>query len=205
MHLFDQRAFGVILLVLLGGLVAVKKATTGSLLTDRPKGGLWLWLVHVFNMSFLLVASPLAAILLTIGRLDVIDATRVTVGAPWLVAVLEAAGLALCAAGHVLMAWALIRMGTGYQVGGSDPRPGDRLLAVGPYRLVRHPMYTAALCIALGLACLTQSLAYAAVFVVYVALIAALIPGEEEALRRTYGESYLRYQREVRRVVPLLF
>jgi protein-S-isoprenylcysteine O-methyltransferase Ste14 len=205
MHLFDQRTLGVILLALLLGLVVAKKATTGSLLTDRPKGGVWLWLVHIFNMSFLLVASPLAAILLTIGRLDVLDATRLTFGVPWLLVVLEAAGLALCAVGHALMAWALIRMGTGYQVGGSEPRPGDRLLAVGPYRLVRHPMYSAALCIALGLAFLTQSWAYAAVFGIYVVLITALIPSEEEALRRVYGERYISYQREVRRLVPLVY
>jgi protein-S-isoprenylcysteine O-methyltransferase Ste14 len=118
---------------------------------------------------------------------------------------LEAAGLALCAAGYLLMTWALLRMGTGYQVGGSDPRPGDRMVAVGPYKLVRHPMYAAALLIALGLAGLTQSLACVGVFVVYVAVVLVLIPGEEGALRRTYGERYVRYQREVWRLVPFLY
>jgi protein-S-isoprenylcysteine O-methyltransferase Ste14 len=205
MHLLDQRTLGVILLVLLGMLVAAKRIATGSIMKDRPRGGFALWFVHVFNMFFLLVVNPLAAILLATRQLDAVDPTRLALGTPWLVAGLEAAGLALCAAGYLLMAWALLRMGAGYQVGGCEPRPGDRLIAAGPYTLVRHPMYAAALLIALGLAGLTQSLACVGVFVVYVALILSLIPGEEEALRRTYGERYVRYQREVRRLVPLLY
>jgi len=77
------------------------------------------------------------------------------------------------------MAWALIDLGRGYQVGGSAPRPDDRLVTAGPYRFVRHPMYAAALAISLGLSLLLQSAVFAAVFGIYLALILALIPAEE--------------------------
>jgi protein-S-isoprenylcysteine O-methyltransferase Ste14 len=204
MNILGQRTLGIILLVLLGALVAVKKLATGSLFKDRPSGGLGLWLVHIFNMGFLLVVNPLVAVLLTTGRLAALDPTRPPLDAAWPVLGLEAAGLALCVAGYALMAWALLRMGTGYQVGGCAPRPGDRLLTGGPYRLVRHPLYAAALFISFGLASLAQSLALAAVFCAYVVLLAALIPAEEKVLQRIYGESYDRYRQEVGAVFPRL-
>jgi protein-S-isoprenylcysteine O-methyltransferase len=115
---------------------------------------------------------------------------------------LEAAGLALYVSGYILMGWALIRLGGNYQLGGSDPRASDVMVVAGPYRLVRHPMYTAALSISLGLACLTQSLAGFAVFAVYLILIALLMPLEEEGLRRAYGEQYAAYERKTGRLIP---
>ncbi len=77
MHLCDQRTLGVILLVSLALVVVVKKAATRSLLTDRPERGVGLWLVHVFNMFFLLVVNPLVAVLLTSRRMDAFDPTLI--------------------------------------------------------------------------------------------------------------------------------
>lgn len=85
--------------------------------------------------------------------------------------------------------------------------PLERLMRssqLGHIRLVRHPMYTAALCISLGLACLIQSLAYLGALCVYLVLIVLLIPVEEEGLRRAYGERYVAYQQEVKKVLPFL-
>jgi protein-S-isoprenylcysteine O-methyltransferase Ste14 len=205
MHLFDQRTLGVILLVLLALVVAVKKAATRSLLTDRPERGIGLWAVHGFNMFFLLVVNPAAAILLALRRLDGIDPTRLDVGSSWAVMGVEAAGLALCVVGYLLMAWSLATMRRVYQVGGSAPRAADHLVTAGPYRVVRHPMYAAALCISLGLAALTQSLALAAVFATYVVVLVALIPVEEAGLRRAYGDGYATYQQSAWRVVPFVY
>jgi len=66
-------------------------------------------------------------------------------------------------------------------------------------------MYTAALCISLGLACLIQSLAFFSVFCIYLVLILLLIPVEEEGLRRAYGERYISYQQRAKKLVPLFF
>ncbi len=70
-----------------------------------------------------------------------------------LITVLEMAGLVIYVLGYLLMAWALIKLGSNYQLGGSTPRSRDKMVMDGPYRWVRHPMYTAALNISLGLAC----------------------------------------------------
>lgn len=107
--------------------------------------------------------------------------------------------------GYFLMAWALIKLGNNYQVGGSAPRVVDEMIGNGPYRLCRHPMYTAALCISLGLALLIQSLAFFSVFAIYLVLIILLIPVEEEGLRRAYGKPYIAYQQKAKRLVPLFF
>jgi protein-S-isoprenylcysteine O-methyltransferase len=118
---------------------------------------------------------------------------------------LEIGGMVSYLVGYLLMAWALLNLGGNYQVGGNPPRLSDEMVIVGPYRIVRHPMYTAALCISLGLACLIQSLAFLSVFCTYVTLIILLVPGEEDGLRRAYGKQYIAYQQRVKRIVPLFY
>ena len=204
MHLFDQRILGTIILFLLGMLVITKQTATGSIL-DKPKGKLLVQVVNIFNLFFLLIANPLVAILLITGHLETFDPTRLSIGAAWLLRALESVGLLLYLAGYFLMAWALISLRGNYQLGGSPPRIVDKLIVTGPYRFVRNPMYTAALCIALGLSCLTQSLACFAVFCVYLALILLLIPMEEEGMRQAYGEQYVTYQRKVKKLLPLFY
>ncbi len=204
MHLLGQRPLGILILLLLALLVAVKKIATGSAL-ERPAGPPLLLVVNTFNLFFLLVINPVAAVLLIAGRADALDPARIAIGAVRLRTAAEVAGLFLYVAGVLLMAWALATLGASYQLGGLAPRPGDAMVARGPYRLVRHPMYAAALSLALGLACLLQSWAVGCVFVVYLGLIVVLIPREEEGLRRTYGDGYAAYARKVRRLLPLVY
>jgi protein-S-isoprenylcysteine O-methyltransferase Ste14 len=204
MHLLDQRILGLIILFLLAGLVITKQVATGRIL-DQPKGNLLVRLVNIFNLFFLLVVNPLAAILLITRRIGTLDPTHVAIGAPWLLMVLDILGLAAYVMGYVLMAWALIRLGRSYQLGGSAPRAQDRMVMDGPYGLVRHPMYTAALSISLGLAFLIQSWCFACVFCIYLALILLLIPLEEESLRRAYGDQYAAYERRTRKLIPFAY
>jgi len=156
MHLLDQKILGIAILLLLGMLVIVKQVATGFIL-DKPKGNLLVQLVNVFNLFFLLVVNPLAALLLIADRLPKSDPTHIAIHTHWMTTVLEIAGLVVCGAGYLLMAWALITLGRNYQLGGSAPRSEDKLISDGPYSLIRHPMYTAAMGIALGLAFLIQS------------------------------------------------
>ena len=205
MHLLDQRTLGIVILLLLAVLVITKQRATGSILKDKPKGNLRVWLTHIFNLFFLLLANPLAALLLITKHLESVDPTHLALGMPWLQMGVEIGGIALYAMGFLLMAWALESLGRHYQAGGSDPRFSDEMVMKGPYRLIRHPMYSAALGISLGLACLIQSLALFSVFCIYLVLIIFLIPAEEEKLRRAYGEQYIAYQKKVKTLIPLFF
>jgi len=204
MNLLDQRILGIAILFLLGTLVTIKRVATSSIL-DKPKGNLMVQLVNIFNLFFLLVVNPLAAILLITGSLAMIDPTYTIINEPWVLMVLEIVGLVLYVTGYLLMAGALITLGRNYQLGGSAPRSEDKMVMDGPYRLVRHPMYTAALSISLGLACLIQSWAFLCVFCIYLVLIFPLIPMEEDELQKAYGEQYGAYQQKTRKLVPFVY
>jgi protein-S-isoprenylcysteine O-methyltransferase Ste14 len=204
MYLLDQTTVGIVLLVLLGMLVIVKQLATGSMI-EMPTGSRLMRLANSFNLLFLLVVIPLAAILLITGNAGAIDPTHMVITAPWLAQALEIVGLLLTVIGYLFMAWALICLGRRYQLGGNAPRKTDQLTIVGPYKLVRHPMYTAVLCISLGLACLLQSWAFLAVFVIYLVLLSGLIPVEEAGLQQAYGEPYRAYQQRVRKLVPFVY
>jgi protein-S-isoprenylcysteine O-methyltransferase Ste14 len=200
----DQRLLGIAILILLGTLVTVKRVSTGSIL-DRPNGGLLVQFVNIFNLFFLLVVNPLAAGLLITGRLAILAPTHLITDEPWITIVLEIVGLVMYGIGYLLMAWALITLGHNYQLGGNAPRTEDNLVIGGPYRLVRHPMYTAALSISLGLVCLIQAWAFLFAFCTYLVLIFLLIPMEENELQAAYGEQYGAYRQKTRKLIPFVY
>ncbi len=79
------------------------------------------------------------------------------------------------------------------------------MVVQGVYRFVRHPMYSAALCISLGLALLIQSVAFFGVFAVYMVLILRLVPAEEAELRKAYGAEYAEYARKTSKLLPAIY
>lgn len=201
MHLINQRALGILIVILLGLLVVIKIMATGSIL-EKPKGSFLFWVVNIFNLLFLLIINPLAAILLITEKMEAVDPSFLVINNGLILLLVEIGGLIIYLSGFFLMAWALIRLGINYQLGGVDPRSSDRMVINGPYKFIRHPMYTAALCIALGLACLIQSIICLVLFCIYLLLIILLIPKEEESLVRAYGETYKQYQQKVGKLVP---
>jgi protein-S-isoprenylcysteine O-methyltransferase Ste14 len=203
MHLLDQRTLGIVILLLLGLLIVAKRAATGSII-DLPKGSIQARLADGFNLFFLLIVNPLAAVLLIARRMDALDPTHLAISGPWLLTV-EIVGMVLYGLGFLLMSWALLTLRGNYQVGGSAPRAADRMVLAGPYRFIRHPMYAAALSIALGLVGLIQSVACLVIFCIYLVLIVRLIPVEEEGLGQAYHERFITYRQHTRRLVPFLY
>ena len=107
------------------------------------------------------------------------------------------------AAGAALYFWCVWNFAA---VGGGTPGPWDaprRVVARGPYRWVRNPIYLAALLVVLGEAWLFASprlLAYAAAMAFCFHLF---VTGyEERTLARRFGPAYLEYQRAVPRWIP---
>jgi protein-S-isoprenylcysteine O-methyltransferase Ste14 len=92
--------------------------------------------------------------------------------------------------------------------GGGTPNPADpprRLVAQGPYRLVRNPMYVACTVIIAGECVFTGApwlLRYLAGTLLVVEGLVRL--WEEPQMRRRYGEDYARYCAEVGRWFPRL-
>jgi protein-S-isoprenylcysteine O-methyltransferase Ste14 len=115
----------------------------------------------------------------------------------------QVAGVLLGAAGAAL---ALMCILTFAVVGRGTPAPFDpprRLVARGPYRFVRNPMYLGAGFALAGAAAFYQSmplLAYAGLFLLVTHLFVVLY--EEPTLRRTFEGDYEAYCREVGRWWP---
>jgi protein-S-isoprenylcysteine O-methyltransferase Ste14 len=203
MHLLDQRYLGFAIVALLGAMVISKWVATGTIL-DRPSGSWLAWIADIYKLMFLLIANPLAAVGLIAHRLETADPTHLLVSVRWLQDGLAAGGLLLYGLGCLLLAAAFVMLGQSFRAEGAAPSL-DRLMTGGPYRFVRHPMYTGLLCLSLGLSCMTQSLACFAVFGIYLLLILRLVDMEEDELRRAYGDQYRLYQREVRKLVPRVY
>jgi protein-S-isoprenylcysteine O-methyltransferase Ste14 len=98
-----------------------------------------------------------------------------------------------------LGAWAVVI----FHQEGQRPEPWEpspTLVARGPFRFTRNPMYVAMLLICLGVAVLTDSLWIVLLTPVAAwALLRFAILPEEAYLERKFGESYLSYKRRVRR------
>ncbi len=83
--------------------------------------------------------------------------------------------------------------------------PPRTMVISGPYRYVRNPMMLGVFCLLIGEAIFLQSRWVALWFAMFCTGQYIYIRFEEEpALRRRYGEQYLRYCREVPRWIPRL-
>jgi protein-S-isoprenylcysteine O-methyltransferase Ste14 len=112
-------------------------------------------------------------------------------------------GALLMVAGSTLLLAGLVRLGRGLT---PLPYPKDeaQLIETGPFGLVRHPMYSGGLVLALGWALCMRSwltLAYVVVLFVFLDLKSRR---EEKWLAGKYP-AYAHYQRRVRKLIPFIY
>jgi protein-S-isoprenylcysteine O-methyltransferase Ste14 len=146
------------------------------------------------NFLFTLVAPVSGAVLLPRWVLKRFDNAA---------AATEWPAVAVIAVGVTLYLWCLWVFAA---VGRGTPGPWDaprHMVAVGPYRWVRNPIYLAALLVVLGEAWLFLSpplVAYAGAMAISCHLF--VVGYEEPTLRRRFGDSYEAYLRTVHRWMP---
>lgn len=107
----------------------------------------------------------------------------------------------------VFLAATLRTWGTAYlrkEVVHDSAQHSDRLVADGPFRYTRNPLYLAALPMAAGIGVLASRLGFAFLIAANWIFFYRLIFREEESLRREQGEQYLAYCRSVPRFWPSL-
>jgi len=116
---------------------------------------------------------------------------------------LRPVGLVLVALGGLLALTCVLSFAL---VGRGTPAPFDAprdVVAAGPHRWVRNPMYLGALLVLFGVGVLLRSPAALAVAVGFFALAHLFVLlYEEPTLERRFGASYRRYRSEVRRWLP---
>jgi len=117
----------------------------------------------------------------------------------------QIAAMVLSLLGAALALWSILTFAF---IGRGTPAPFDpprRLVIRGPYRFVRNPMYIGAGLALAGAALYYGSwpfLAYAMGFFLVMHIV--VVSHEEPTLRRSFGEDYEAYCRQVRRWWPRL-
>jgi protein-S-isoprenylcysteine O-methyltransferase Ste14 len=166
---------------------------------DREGGALQgengLRLVAVLRLLSLLVLLPLLGYLLnpawvTWAQLDLPAWAR------WL----GAAGGALAVP---LATWVLSSIGTNISPSHAT-RAGHQLVTHGPYRWVRHPLYSAGLLLCVSLTLLTALWTLGVGMLIPLAVLLWRTPREEARLVETFGEEYRAYMRRTGRFFPRL-
>jgi protein-S-isoprenylcysteine O-methyltransferase Ste14 len=107
------------------------------------------------------------------------------------------------AAAFALMVWARITFGRRSFHATADPTEGG-LVTTGPYRFVRHPIYTAVCVFVVAGACAHTSFIAAGLALLVFAGTLARILAEEHLLLRRYPE-YAQYAAKTKRMLPHVF
>jgi protein-S-isoprenylcysteine O-methyltransferase Ste14 len=120
-------------------------------------------------------------------------------------AVAFAAGMVVLLAGLVLRGWSFKALGQYFThtVMVSSDQP---VIASGPYRVLRHPSYTAIILAAIGIGLATANWAdLAGLLLLTLTALLWRIRVEEVALMTTLGDRYCAYAAQHRRLVPLVW
>jgi len=108
-------------------------------------------------------------------------------------------GWAVFAAGSILFWYAAFR-----HKASLVPREGYTLFNEGPYRYMRHPIYTGGIFGAAGLALVAPAWEVWMVWGVLVASLCVLIALEEAELRKRYNGAYTAYCKHTARLIPFV-
>jgi protein-S-isoprenylcysteine O-methyltransferase len=117
----------------------------------------------------------------------------------WTPGLLPAIGSILCVAGIALAIWARLHLGRNW-----SPAPalkeGHELVTSGPYRLVRHPIYTGIITALFGsgLVSIAALIALAVVGGMFIWRVGA----EERLMLQQFPDAYPEYKRHTRALIP---
>ena len=110
-------------------------------------------------------------------------------------------GVALTALGCAFAIWARIFIGANWS-SSVQVKVGHKLMRGGPYRFVRHPIYTGLLVAMLGTGIVKDHVSSLVGFFLLVAGFWVKSRMEEEFMRRTFGAEYEEYARGTGGLVP---
>jgi len=81
-------------------------------------------------------------------------------------------------------------------------RNDHQLVTSGPYRYIRHPLYTAGLLLFVGLGLLAANIVILVLGVLAIVLVTLRLPQEEHHLIERFGDDYRDYMRATGRYLP---
>jgi protein-S-isoprenylcysteine O-methyltransferase Ste14 len=110
---------------------------------------------------------------------------------------------AIALAGLAVMLWARVILGRNWS-GGVAFKEGHELVMSGPYRLVRHPIYSGLLLMALGWAVWRGRYSGFWGLVVLVLLFWIKARAEEQLMIQHFGDAYRGYKARVKALIPYI-
>jgi protein-S-isoprenylcysteine O-methyltransferase Ste14 len=189
-HMSDALRLSSLALFAVGPVVAVlallRRESRPSATKCRIKG--WRWYVPVVLLPVEWLLPP-ALIALRVGEIDV----------GWLP--VRVVGLAVGLAGAVLLVWASVLLGR-FLLHEAAIREDHALVASGPYRFVRHPVYTGYLALLLGSGVASLNVWLLLLWPVSLLGILIQVASEEQLLTAKFGKDFERYVGQVGRLVP---
>jgi len=113
-------------------------------------------------------------------------------------------GVLLIVLGSLLRRYCFRTLGE-YFTGDVKARPDQPVITSGPYRLVRHPSYTAGMMMFIGIGLALGSwFSFALLTFATIATYAYRVAVEERVLLETIGEPYGSYMKERKRFIPYI-
>ena len=113
-------------------------------------------------------------------------------------------GLVLVIAGVFLACWARHTLGRNWSVAAQLKREHE-LIQSGPYRFVRHPIYSGLLLAFLGTAVMIGEWRALVAFAIILASFLYKFRVEESLLRMHFGDSYFQYASRTRALIPTVY
>lgn len=114
-------------------------------------------------------------------------------------------GIGLGVVGTLLLLWVHHTLGSYFSVPGVV-RDRQSLVTTGPYRWVRHPMYTVLLLVTIVYFLISANLFLGVLWVGWiVGTVASMLRDEEAALIQKFGDEYRIYMRRTGRFLPRAF
>ena len=178
-------ALWFVLELVIGVMSFVRRNRVGSPRQDRFSGPV-------------LIAGLFLAIILGISLGRRVPAAAITPHA-FVVGV----GVAVAILGIALRGYAILSLGRFFTTRVMT-QPGQTVVERGPYRWIRHPSYTGALLIVLGILLSQASWLSLACFPLALPGFAYRISVEEDALTAALGDAYRDYMRRTKRLVPFV-
>jgi protein-S-isoprenylcysteine O-methyltransferase Ste14 len=113
----------------------------------------------------------------------------------------QTVGLAFTAAGCLFAIWARLILGANWS-GTARVKEGHELIVKGPYRLVRHPIYTGIMFACIGTTLAIGEWGCLLGLVVILLGLAIKMAQEERLMLATFPQAYPQYRRRVKALIP---
>jgi protein-S-isoprenylcysteine O-methyltransferase Ste14 len=168
------------------------------------------WLVLAFRtkrtvarpqrLGRFVVVFVIDAVALTVGRVAGVNWYR----RAWIVhSTMSVTATTLVVLGLAFTVWARLTIGTNWS-GTVALKENHELIVKGPYRLVRHPIYSGLLAMGVGTVLIYAEPIGLLWFFAAAAVFVMRIPAEEKLMTETFPDQYPEYRRRVKAIIPFV-